>query len=103
MSFLIPFAIKALPLLKAVGATVGIATGVKSLVGGGKSASAQEAAPEPKPLPSAPKPEDAAKKAESEVTRRRRISLLSGGRTNITRGRALVPESAIERKSLLGE
>ncbi len=91
-----------LPLIGAVSGAIGIATGIKSLVSGGGSQK-QTPAPEPKPLPKTPTLEDASKKAEDAVGRRRRISLLSGGKTNITRGQALVAESDIARKSLLGE
>ena len=70
----------------------------------GKAFTSGQAAPAPatKPPPEAPKIEDAAKQAKADVARRRRISVLSGGVTNITKGQALVSEGNLARKSLLG-
>ncbi len=82
-------------------AGVGIAASTKSLLSRG-SQQQRTPAPEPKPIPKAPTVEDATKKAESQVARRRRISLLSGGQTNITRGQATLSESDVGKKSLLG-
>lgn len=79
----------------------GIATGIKSLVNKPKSSSAP--APTPAPLPDKPTIEKAETKAGVDVARRRKISALSGGVTNLTRGNALVPEANIGRKSLLGQ
>jgi len=81
----------------------GIGSSIKSLVSSPARAQSPAPAPEPKPLPPPPKIEDAKKKAEDQVARRRKISLLSGGRTNITRGQSLVSESDVARKSLLGQ
>ncbi len=90
--------------LGGISSLVGIFTGVKSLFGGGKkeSAPARQPAPTPKPLPPAPKIEDAKKAGADETARRRRISLLSGGRTNVTRGQATLAEGDVGRKTLLG-
>ena len=91
------------PLLTTIGAGVSIATGIKSLVSKPKAAASQPApAPTPQAAPAVPTVEDAAIKAQEEAKKRRRISFLSGGNTDITRGQALVPESAIGKKSLIG-
>jgi len=95
MAFLAPLA----PFLSAVGAGVSIATGIRSLVSKPK---AQDSAPTPPPVPEKPTIEQAQETAVDQVKKRRRISLLTGGRTNITRGQALVPESSVEKKSLIG-
>ena len=59
-----------LPAITAISGAVGIATGIKSLFGGGDKQS-QQAAPTPKPLPDAPKVADAQKKAQDDVKMRR--------------------------------
>ncbi len=79
-------------------AGLGIATGVKSLLSSSKGAKDTQQVKSPK----APTEEDAQSKAAASVAKRRRISLLSGGETNITRGKALVPEENLGRKTLLG-
>ena len=89
------------PLLSIASAGLGIFTGIKSLIGGGKKDKG-EPAPAPKPLPAQPKVEDAKQKAADQVARRRKISLLSGGDTNITRGQALLSEGDVGRKTLGG-
>lgn len=91
-----------LPVIQAISGVVGITTGIKSIIGGDKKASPSAPAPTPKPLPAAPKPEDAQKKAEESVARRRRISVLSGGETNVTRGQSLLAEGDVGVKKLLG-
>ena len=101
MAALFAFAAKILPLVKAVGGAVGIAAGVKSLTQK-SSALAGQPAPTPQPLPTPPTVEDAQKSAGIDVAKRRRISVLSGGVTNVTRGKALVSEENIGTKSLLG-
>lgn len=82
-----------------VGGGLSIASSVRSLISKPPSAST----PKSQPLPPTPKIEDATKKAQAEVERRRRISLLTGGQTNVTGGAgAVVPEVNIGRKSLVG-
>ena len=90
------------PLLGVISTGVGIATGIKALTSKNKGSSAQQAAPQPQPLPEQPKQEDAAAKAKEDMAKRRRISVLSGGNTNVTRGKALTTESDVGKKALLG-
>ena len=96
-----------LPAIAAVSGIVGIISGIRGITGAGKKDSGAGAGagapPAPAPLPEKPTEEKAQVSAADEMKRRRRISLLSGGLTNITRGQALVPEKNIERKSLLGQ
>lgn len=84
------------PLLGAVGAGLGLFSQIK--------ASKKAAAPPPPvaPTPKTPTPEDATGKAAAKVKRRRRISLLSGGKTNVTGGQAVVGEAQLGRKELTG-
>ena len=89
------------PAIGAISGAIGIATGIKSLLSKPKEA-AKAPAPEPRPIPKAPTVEDAQKKAQGQVARRRRISLLSGGETNVTGGKATLQEGDVGRKSLLG-
>jgi len=84
------------PAISALSGIVGIATGIKSLFG------KKEKVPEPAKLPAVPTAEDAEAKAQAEIKKRRRISFLSGGQTNITRGQALVSEANLGRTELLG-
>lgn len=70
---------------------------VTSIIGSLKSAKKQDA-PAPQPLPNAPKPEDAQAKAAEETRKRARRASI----TDQTRGSALVPETNVEQKSLLG-
>ena len=87
--------------IQAVSGALGIVQGIKSLFGGGKK-DTPSAAPEPKPLPKAPTPEDAQAKAKTETARRRRISILSGGQTNVTRGQSLLQAGDVGRQTLGG-
>ena len=98
MAFLAPL----IPLLTVASLGVGIASGVKSLTAKPQSEGRVGQAPAPAPLPEAPKVEDAQAKAKAELDKKRRISFLSGGKTNVTQGKALVSESEIGRNSLLG-
>ena len=88
-----------LPIISAVSGVVGIVSGIKGLTQSQKSS----APPAPAPLPEKLTIEGAATDAKAESAKRRRISLLSGGNTDITRGSALVPEGSIGRKTLLGQ
>ena len=92
-----------LPVIAAVSGAIGIAQGIKALSSSNKESAQQAPVQAPAKLPEVPKEEDAQAKAAEELKRRRRISVLSGGQTNVTRGKALVPESAVGTKSLLGQ
>jgi hypothetical protein len=91
----------AIPFITAAAGALSIATGIKSLVGGKKSSSSTPSNPEA--LPKTPNAADASESAEKELKKRRKISVLSGGNTDKTRGQALAKESDVTRKSLVGE
>jgi hypothetical protein len=78
----------------------GIGAGIHSIISGSKKGDKSPSAPAP--LPKAPTAEDAAIKAKADLQKRRRISVLSGGVTDVTRGKALVSEEQVGKKSLLG-
>lgn len=84
------------PVISAVAGIASIASTAKGLFG------KKDKAPAPKAAPAAPTVEGAQKDATAEVNRRRRISLLSGGNTDVTRGAALVDPTSVTKKSLLG-
>lgn len=81
-------------------ATAATVVGAKSLLSKPQKqvAAVQKAA---KPV-AVPKIEDARATAIAEVAKRRKTILRTGGKTQITKGLALVPEANIGRKSLLG-
>lgn len=60
-------------------------------------------APALAPLPAAPTSADASAKAQAEVDKKRRISLLSGGDTNLTNGTAAVSSTDVGKNKLLGQ
>lgn len=62
----------------------------------------QQAPPALAPLPAAPTSADASAKAQAEVDKKRRISLLSGGDTNLTKGAATVGTEDVGKKTLGG-
>jgi hypothetical protein len=81
-------------------------TAIGELFGGGGSeeATAPAPAPAPTPIPPTPKREDAAEKAEGEMLRRRKQSLLRGANTRVTGATgAAVSEDFLGTRSLLGE
>ena len=97
MAFLAPL----IPLMTAAAAGFSIYQGVTSMNRQGKDdISAQP--PAPIAPPEVPTPMDAEADAAAEVKKKRKISALTGGTTDMTRGKALVSESSIGRKSLLG-
>ena len=96
------------PAVTAAASAVGIAQGVKALTA--KSASPYIGGKAIEPLKPETEPdvtaESVAKTAEESATaklkKRLRISALTGGKTNLTRGKALIPEDMIQKKALLG-
>lgn len=86
----------AAPIISAIAGIASIASTASSLFG------KKNKAPTPQAAPAAPTVEGAQKNAADEVNRRRRISLLSGGNTDVTRGAALVDPNSVTKKSLLG-
>lgn len=87
------------PALGAVASGVAIATGIKSLV---SKPPKQSAPPTPPKPPAPPQVADAEAAAEIDTKNRRRASLLTGGRTDLTRGKALVSPTDVGKKSLIG-
>jgi len=86
------------PILTAASAGMGVYSGIKAM-----TAKKDDKAPgSPAPLPAAPTGADAQMKADADLKKRRRISVLSGGVTDKTRGQALVGEDSVGKKSLLG-
>lgn len=79
----------------------GLATG---LVGGlfGKKDKAHDAAPVPAAQKAAPTMAGAQDNAAQEVAKRRRISMLSGGNTDVTRGTGALAPGQVQQKTLLG-
>lgn len=86
-----------LPIISAVGGVLGIMQSIKGLKG------SKEEAPAAPPMPEAPKMEDAQGKAAEDVKKRRRMSLLSGGMTDITKGTADVGAGNVGLKNLVGQ
>lgn len=86
----------AVPIISAISGIASIASTAKGLFG------KKDKAPTPQASPAVPTPQDAQTSATDEVNRRRRISLLSGGNTDVTRGTALVDPNSVTKKSLLG-
>ena len=96
MAFLAPL----LPALMTVSTGLGIFNTIKGM--NRKDGNMQVTQP-PAPLPTAPTQMDAATKAKEDLQKRRRISVLSGGDTDKTRGQALVSEANVGAKTLLGQ
>lgn len=63
---------------------------------------AKKKAASPPPLPATPDSQDAAQSAAETLKKRRRISLLSGGDTNVTRGTGAITPANLGQKTLLG-
>ena len=59
--------------------------------------------PGQKPAPKEPTVDEAQQTAAEQLKKRRKISLLTGGMTDITEGTGLVPEASVKRKTLLGQ
>jgi len=77
-----------------------LATAGAGIAGAVTSIRAQRKASQAKPPP---RPEDAKIDAKADVRRRKRISFLSGGQTNVTGGAgALAQSSSVNTKSLVG-
>ena len=89
------------PAISAIGGLLGIATSVKSLISKNQKPSAGPVPIQPQ-MPKQPTQADASQKAAEAVKKRQRVSLLSGGKTNITRGKALVSQEELPTKSLVG-
>ena len=89
-----------IPALTIASMGVGIAQGVQSLQAGGKKDSLSQL--QTTPLPAKPTEEAAGVDAAAELKRRKKISALSGGTTDITRGKALVSETNIGKQTLGG-
>lgn len=81
---------------------VSAVSSISSMFKGNKQQS-QSAPPPVQPLPAAPTTADASAKAQAEVDKRRRISLLSGGDTNLTKGAAAVGGADVSKNKLLGQ
>lgn len=86
------------PIIAAVSSGFGLFQQIK----GSRKAAAPPAPPPPVKPPPRVTEGEAKEKATADVGRRRRISLLSGGQTNVTKGQATVGESQLGRKSLVG-
>ncbi len=86
------------PILGIVSAVSSVASMFK-----GNKQQAQAAPPALAPLPAAPTTAEASAKAQAEVDKRRRISLLSGGETNLTKGGAELTSTDVAKKNLLGQ
>ena len=89
------------PLVSLATAGVGLYQGIKANKDAKKASSIMPQAPAP--LPTAPTEVSAAEKAKIDLQKRRRISVLSGGDTDKTRGQALVSETNVGAKKLLGQ
>ena len=97
MAFLVPF----IPLIVgAMGVGASIYSTSASKTAASKARNAQQDAPAP--LPTAPTEGDAQAKAAEDMQTRRRISMLSGGDTDVTKGKALVAPADSAKKTLLG-
>lgn len=84
------------PLAMAIGAIASTVQTISSL----KRKDTPAAAPA---APAAPTMQNAQTDAKAEVEKRRRISLLSGGNTDVTRGQAALQSGQVGTKSLLGQ
>ncbi len=92
----------ALPFINAAAGAAGAFATVKSVLDSRKTPGRINQLQQNQQLPKAPTDADTQKDATAEIQRRRRASIFSGGRTNITRGKALIPEGAVQKKELLG-
>lgn len=88
------------PLLIAGLVGAGLGVGGSMLFGGGKSGTTAPTAPA---QPSAPTPQKTAKQAQMDADRRRRASILGGGKTSISRPYGEVSEANLGRKTLVGQ
>lgn len=88
-------------MLPAIAGLVGAGASIYSTVQSSKSRKAQQRSVTPNPT--APNYEESEAKAREDMKRRRKISFLSGGKTDMTRGTGVVGQSSIGTKSLLGE
>lgn len=93
MPAVVPFVVAAASAASAVSGLMGVFQGGKLMPKGGP----QPAGMQP------PTPADANKDAQAQIDKKRRMSLLSGGNTDVTRGSGVVNSSSVGTKTLVGQ